>query len=208
MNWTDIKITFWMAAGNVKALVKTLNRWFTYARELLYWPVQQYNLDTAALFIIDMIAWERDIQRYNNEPEELYRLRVKHAYQNARDAGSVAGFKAIWARCGLGEVNVIERIDGEDWDIVLLSADVTTISKNETLINLLIEKYGRTCRRYQLRTVSTAKVEIYTTNITAGLSISIATSATALLLSTPSNALTLNNAFLKINGQYLTYTQE
>lgn len=206
MDWQEIKLTFWMAKGNTIALVKTLNRWFTYIRDLLYWPVQQYDIETAALFIVDMIAWERDVQRYKNEPENLYRLRVKHAYQNALDAGTVAGFKAIWTRCGLGEVDIIERIDGEDWDIVLLSADATTISKNETLINLLIEKYGRTCRRYQLRTVSTAKVEIYTTNVTAGLSISVATAVTALAASTPPNALTLNNAFLKLNGQYLTYT--
>ena len=196
MNWTDIKITFWMAAGNVKALVKTLNRWFTYARELLYWPVQQYNLDTAALFIIDMIAWERDIQRYNNEPEALYRARVKYAYQNARDAGTVAGFKAIWARCGLGEVEITERIDGEDWDIVQLWSDVQIMADNPELIRILIEKYGRTCRRYQIASKASTSAGTVSGVLTAQGGIAVATAQTDF-----SDVLTNDEGPLILNGE-------
>lgn len=196
MNWQEIKISFWMAAGNTVALVKTLNRWFQYIRDLLHWPVQQYDLETAPLFIVDMIAEERDVQRYRGEPESLYRSRVIHAYQNARDAGTVAGFKAIWARCGLGECEIVERIPGEDWDIVQLWSDVQIIADNPELIRILIEKYGRTCRRYQI--ASRAKINAGTTSgvLTAEGAIAVATAQTDF-----SDVLTTDNGPLNINGE-------
>lgn len=196
ITWTDVKISFWMAAGNTVALLKTINRWFTYVKDLLQWPVQQYNLETAPLFIVDMIAEERDVQRYRNEPESLYRLRVIHAYQNARDAGTVAGFKAIWARCGLGEVAVFERVPGEDWDVIQLWSDVNVIADNPELIRILIEKYGRTCRRYQIASRATITANTAAAVLTAGNGIAVAAAQTDF-----SSVLTTEEGPLTINGQ-------
>lgn len=196
MNWQEIKISFWMAAGNTVALVKTLNRWFQYIRDLLHWPVQQYDLETAPLFIVDMIAEERDVQRYRGEPESLYRSRVINAYQNARDAGTVAGFKAIWARCGLGDCEIVERIPGEDWDIVQLWSDVQIIADNPELIRILIEKYGRTCRRYQIASRATIDAGTKAGALTAEGAIAVATAQTDF-----SDVLTTDTGPLTINGQ-------
>ncbi len=149
----DIKFTFWMAAGNMRAMARTLTRWYQYVKEIAGWPIQQFDIDTAALFVVDLIAWERDVQRFNGEPEWLYRLRVKHAYANARDAGTVAGFYRIWQRMGLGYLTVRERIEGRDWDIVELLINEKGIAENSGLLDIIVEKYGRTCRRYEWTTM-------------------------------------------------------
>ena len=137
----------------MRAMARTLTRWYQYVKEIAGWPIQQFDIDTAALFVVDLIAWERDVQRFNGEPEWLYRLRVKHAYANARDAGTVAGFYRIWQRMGLGYLQVRERIEGRDWDIVELLINEKGIAENSGLLDIIVEKYGRTCRRYEWTTM-------------------------------------------------------
>lgn len=160
MNWKNITFDFWMFKGNTRALANTFNRWFLYAKTLLIWPANQLDIDKATIFMVDMIAWERDVHRFNDEPESLYRKRVKYAYVNARDAGSVAGFKRIWHRVGLGDVVIEERVNGWEWDVVLLSVDAESIAKDSNLMNILIEKYGRTCRRYLVGTLACKNISI------------------------------------------------
>lgn len=165
MNWQDITVSFWMAKGNTKAMLQFLNAWFLYVKELLMWPIQQFDVDTCALFVVDMIAWERDVERVNQEPEWLYRRRVKFAYANARDGGTVAGFKRIWERMELGYLEIEERIDGRDWDIVNLVVSESAVSENPELLDIIIEKYGRTCRRYEWTTIANTRTNIRTATI-------------------------------------------
>lgn len=165
MDWQNLQLSFWMSKGNTKNLLQFLNSWFLYLRSLLLWPIQQFDLDTCALFIVDMIAWERDVERFNQEPEWLYRRRVKFAYANARDAGTVAGFKRIWERMQLGYLEIEERIDGRDWDVVNLVVSESAVSENPELLDIIIEKYGRTCRRYEWTTIANTRVNIRTATI-------------------------------------------
>ncbi|EDV6094794.1 hypothetical protein AA490_005094, partial [Salmonella enterica subsp. enterica] len=67
--------------------------------------------------ILNLIAWQYDISRFDGESLPLYRKRVKYAFINAQDAGSVAGFKAIFERLEIGFVEIQERQPGIDWDI-------------------------------------------------------------------------------------------
>lgn len=168
MAFPGIKFSFWMQAGNMLAMVRTLNRWYRYVCDVALWPVQQFDIDTAALFVVDMLAWERDVQRFNQEPEWLYRQRVKFAYINARDAGTVAGFRRIWERMGLGYMELEERLDGRDWDIVRLTVTESTLVEQPELLNIIIEKYGRTCRRYEWTTIVNTGVNIRTAHIEHG----------------------------------------
>lgn len=165
MDWKNITLPFWMNAGNSAALVRTANRWFFYVKELISWPAAQYDIDKAALFIVDLLAWERDVQRFNQEPEWLYRRRVKFAYANARDAGSVAGFKKIWARMELGYIEIEERLPNRDWDVVRLLVTESAISEQPELLAILIEKYGRTCRRYELTTISNLSLSMRSSSV-------------------------------------------
>lgn len=174
MEWVKLKFKFWMAAGNVKQYSDFLNAWFIYVRGLLLFPVKQFDAEAANIYLVDLLAWQRDIVRFNQEPEWLYRRRVKHAYANARDSGTAAGFARIWQRMELGFLEIQERIDGRDWDIVELTVTESTIAQQPELLDIIIEKYGRTCRRYEWTTktnlknqVLSAHVEYESENITA-----------------------------------------
>ena len=160
MKWENIKFSFWMNKGNLANYSRFLNRWYKYVSNLLLWPINQFDLETAELFVVDLLAWERDVERFHAEPESLYRTRVKYAYANAVDSGSVAGFKKVAERLGLGIIGINERIAGRDWDVVGLSVPDSVIAEKGKLLDVIIEQYGLTCRQYEWTTTATLKTII------------------------------------------------
>lgn len=154
MEWKKINPVFWLSSGNLNAYASFLDRWYQYAKTLLEWPAKQLDVDVADLFIVDLLAWERDIERFSGEPEWLYRRRVKFAYHNVKDAGSAQGFKRIWERMELGYINIEERIPGRDWDVVKLTVTDHALSQYPELINVILSHYAITCRRYELTTLA------------------------------------------------------
>jgi len=85
---------------------------------------------------------------------------VKYAYINAKDAGSVYGFKRIFARLGIGYIEIEERITGQDWDVVAIRMSDSQFSENQALVTQLVLHYGRTCRRYTWQILETLPVEV------------------------------------------------
>jgi hypothetical protein len=110
--------------------------------------------------LLDLLAWQRDISRFKDEPESLYRLRVKFAFINAVDAGSTAGLKRILQRLGVGYVEIDERMPDRDWDVVMLRLSDSQLSLNPELLRVLIQQYGRTCRRYDFVTLTPVSLRI------------------------------------------------
>lgn len=165
MNFPGVVLKFWKGMGNLLAYASFLNSWFEYVKGLLLFPTKQFDAETANIFIVDLLAWERDIERFNAEPEWLYRKRVKYAYANARDAGTAAGFKRIWERMELGHLEINERIDGRDWDIVSLEVTESVISDRPELLDIIIEKYGRTCRRHEWYTKASITMNVLAVDI-------------------------------------------
>ncbi|GAA4649021.1 phage tail protein [Kistimonas scapharcae] len=140
--------------GELVKFARVMDKWWNQVQAWLYWPLTGFDVDNAPLVIVDMIAWQRDIDRYPGEPEWLYRRRVKHAKANAEDAGSVIGFKRIWERMELGYIELDERIPGQDWDIIRLNITETLIAERPELLDIIIRMYGRTCRRYEWTTIA------------------------------------------------------
>ena len=126
----------------------------------MQWPLLQMDADTCHLTVLDLLAWQRDISRFKDEPESLYRLRVKFAFINAVDAGSTAGLKRILQRLGVGYVEIDERMPDRDWDVVLLRLSDSQLSQNPELMRVLIQQYGRTCRRYDFVTITPVSLRI------------------------------------------------
>jgi hypothetical protein len=149
MDMDKIKLPFWMANGHLKKYSDFLTAWFVLVKDWVTYPLNSFDIDTTSIRIVDLFAWERDITRFNAEPEWLYRKRVKFAYQNARDAGSLAGFKAIWARMELGALEIHEHVPGREWDIIQMEVEDKTLADNPELLNIMIAKYGLACRRYE-----------------------------------------------------------
>ena len=116
-------------------------------------PLGQMDALTCSENTLELMAWDRDIKRFEGEPLSLLRKRVKYAALNAKDAGSVAGFKRIFERLDIGIVAFKEREDAVQWDVCTIELTDGDISNNTKLVQTLIEQYGRTCRRYRFQVI-------------------------------------------------------
>lgn len=147
-----IDLPFWLDGVEITKLKASAQAWWESVEGWMRWPLLQMDAETCHLAVLDLLAWQRDITRFRGESETLYRLRVKYAFINAIDAGSVAGFKRIFQRLGIGEVRISERQPDRDWDIVQLHLTDEQLSNNPSLLDMIIHQYGRTCRRYEFVT--------------------------------------------------------
>ncbi|OPA87124.1 phage tail protein [Pseudomonas fluorescens] len=155
-----LNLPFWLDGPQLAKLKAAAQSWWEKVEGWLQWPLLQMDADTCHLTVLDLLAWQRDISRFKDEPESLYRLRVKFAFINAVDAGSTAGLKRILQRLGVGYVEINERLPDRDWDVVLLRLSDSQLSQNPELMRVLIQQYGRTCRRYDFVTITPVSLRI------------------------------------------------
>jgi len=153
-------LPFWLDGPQLAKLKAAAQSWWETVEGWLQWPLLQMDAETCHLTVLDLLAWQRDISRFKDEPENLYRLRVKFAFLNAVDAGSTAGLKRILQRLGVGYVEIDERMADRDWDVVLLRLSDSQLSQNPELLRVLIQQYGRTCRRYDFVTITPVSLRI------------------------------------------------
>lgn len=155
-----LSLRFWLSGIELEKLTAAAQSWWEKVEGWLRWPLLQLDADTCHLVVLDLLAWQRDITRFKGEPEALYRLRVKYAFINAVDAGSTAGMKRILQRLGVGYVEIEERMPDRDWDVVLLRFSDSQLSQNPELLRVLIQQYGRTCRRYDFVTITPVPLRV------------------------------------------------
>lgn len=155
-----LKLPFWLDGKELNRLKTASQSWWEKVEGWMQWPLLQMDAETCHLTVLDLLAWQRDISRFKDEPESLYRLRVKFAFINAVDAGSTAGLKRILQRLGVGYVEIDERLPDRDWDVVLLRLSDSQLSQNPELMRVLIQQYGRTCRRYDFVTITPVSLRI------------------------------------------------
>ncbi|MGQ8702886.1 phage tail protein [Serratia marcescens] len=151
---SSITLPSWMRIGEPLKLAKAcLSFWTTYMG-WVYWPLRQLDPQTCSEWLLDVLAYQRDISRFVDEPLDLYRKRVTYAFVNAQDAGEVAGFIAIFERLGIGHVEIEERMPDQDWDVIGVTVTDNQITGNADLLMEIIRHYGRTCRRYEFRVMT------------------------------------------------------
>lgn len=143
-----IKLPVWMNQGDPARLANAAVQHWENIYQWLKFPVMQFDPLTCDERILFLYAYQRDVKRLNRESLSLYRKRIKHAYANAADSGSVIGFKNIFERLGIGTVQILERQPGYDWDVIILRLSDNQLTKNRELLADIIRQYGRTCRRY------------------------------------------------------------
>jgi len=149
-----LKLPFWLEGVELSKLRDAAQSWWAKVETWMNWPLLQLDAETCHLTVLDLLAWQRDIQRFQGEPETLYRKRVKYAFINAVDAGSSAGTVRIFQRLGVGYVEIEERFDSENWDVIRLYLTDGQLSANPVLLRVLMQQYGRTCRRYEFATIT------------------------------------------------------
>lgn len=145
-----IKLPFWLdrKGSEINKIKSMFEKWWSIAWEYLQFLLRLTDEENCSEEIIYLIAYQRDITRFNNEPIELFRKRVKYALINAKEAGSTQGFKNIFERLGVGYVELEERFDETNWDVIKIRITDGQIAKHPELLNQIIRQYGRTCRRY------------------------------------------------------------
>ncbi|MGO4366640.1 phage tail protein [Pseudomonas sp. PAB10] len=156
----QLKLPFWLDGVQLTKLKAASQSWWEKVEGWMHWPLLQMDAETCHLTVLDLLAWQRDISRFKDEPESLYRLRVKYAFINAVDAGSIAGLKRILRRLGVGYAEIEERLPDRDWDVVMLRLSDSQLSENPELLRVLIQQYGRTCRRYDFVTITPIALRI------------------------------------------------
>ena len=149
--------------GRIKGeLLKLKNlavNWFNWVKNhLVLLTETDRNALTAPLFIVDLLAYERNITRFIDEPESLYRKRVFYAFINANEAGTTTGLKNIFLRLGIGEVTILEQNPNYDWDVITISLLEAELAANQPLLKVLLATYGRTCRRYVFESITTINI--------------------------------------------------
>lgn len=149
-----LKLPFWLEGVELSKLRDAAQTWWARVETWMNWPLLQLDAETCHLTVLDLLAWQRDIQRFQGEPESLYRKRVKYAFINAVDAGSSAGTVRIFQRLGVGYIEIEERFDSVNWDVVRLYLTDNQLSANPVLLRVLMQQYGRTCRRYEFATIT------------------------------------------------------
>lgn len=150
----------WMNKGEPLALLRTARTFWAEVYSWITWPLRQFDPLACIEPVLNLIAYDRDISRFSGEPLSLYRKRVAYAFINARDAGSVEGFINIFARLGIGYVELVERQPGIDWDVIMVRVTDSQIADNTQLMIQIIRQYGRTCRRYQFEVITSESLAI------------------------------------------------
>jgi len=149
-----LRLPTWMRKGEPEKLLKAARRFWAQVYGWITWPVSQFDPLTCSEPLLNLLAYDRDITRFNGEPLSLFRRRVAFAFINARDAGSVAGFISIFERLGIGYVELVERQPGIDWDVIQVRVSDSQVADNAQLLLQIIQQYGRTCRRYQFEVIT------------------------------------------------------
>lgn len=173
MRMPEIKFKYWMGRGELAKFAKALQAYWAHVEAVLKLPMQKHDPLTAPIGIVNLMAWERDVTRLGQEPEELFRIRVAHAYGFAREGGSIAGWEDMFAKLGYPHIVQDERLQNVDWDVVSLQIRDGDLSDVPKLLDTVIRQYGRTCRRYQYTTYIEMPVAARAQAVTAEQQVSV-----------------------------------
>lgn len=156
----------WEREGpNNKSLKSAFGAWWDKAEDWIKTPLNQMDAETCSGALLKYHAFQKDVTRFTDEPENLFRKRVKYAEQNAMDAGSKAGFIQIFERLGIGYLEILEREEEVNWDVISLRLSDSQIAENIDLLDYVIQQYGRTCRRYRLEVLTSIPVGIVVSDV-------------------------------------------
>ncbi|MDF4585998.1 hemolysin [Vibrio parahaemolyticus] len=172
MKIPEINLRYWMGRGELAKFARAMRNYWEHVRAAFEMPLQQHDPLTAPMALVNILAWQREVERLGQEPEALFRIRVAHAYGFARDAGTIAGWEEMFTKLGYPHITQDERLANVDWDVISLKikdGDLTNVPK---LLDTVIRQYGRTCRRYQYTSYVEMPLAARSKNIEAQYSMS------------------------------------
>lgn len=159
----NIKLPFWLnkKGSEINKIRSLFHKWWMFVWEYCLFLLKLTDEEKCSETVLNLIAYQRNITRFENEPLSLFRKRVKYALINAKDAGSTKGFQNIFMRLGVGYVELEERFDETNWDTIKIKVSDSQIAKNPQLMNEIIRHYGRTCRRYTFEILNNQNITLF-----------------------------------------------
>ena len=142
------KLPFWLKGTEPLKLAAAAKAFFTRWETWLNEVPAQADIANCSPVALELHAWERGIARLPGESEALWRERVRHAITTAVESGSKKGLKFILGVYGVLNFQVLERVVGDDWDIVRIELDPVSLSADSVLLGRIFNEWGRVCRRY------------------------------------------------------------
>ncbi|MGO3406746.1 phage tail protein [Marinomonas sp.] len=165
----------WLKSGEkINRLKDAFGVWWDKTEGWIKTPLNQMDAQTCSVTLLKYHAYQKDVERFADEPDELFRKRVGFAEKNAMDAGSKAGFIDIFQRLGIGYLEVVEREDEVNWDVISLRLSDSQVASNTELLSYIIQQYGRTCRRYELTVLTPIEMTVGVFEVGHGWSLDIA----------------------------------
>lgn len=149
MKIPEINLRYWMGRGELAKFARALRNYWEHVKAAFEMPLQQHDPLTAPIALVNILAWQRGVEKLGQEPEYLFRIRVAHAYGFSRDAGSVSGWEDMFEKLGYPHIAQDERLVNVDWDVISLKIRDGDLTKVPKLLDTVVRQYGRTCRRYQ-----------------------------------------------------------
>lgn len=158
----QIKLPFWLdkAGSEINKIRNLFEKWWTLTYGYFAFLFKIIDEENCSEQVLNLIAYQRDITRFEDEPLELFRKRVKYALINAKEAGSKQGFANIFVRLGIGYIEQDERFDEINWDVIRIHLTDKQLAGNSKLIENIIRHYGRTCRRYEFAVINSEEIVI------------------------------------------------
>lgn len=148
MHTLSERLPVWMKGAEVLALADAVEAcWSEIEVEIERLKAGQH-IESCHAEALKALAWERAVSRLEGESEGSWRGRVRTAFITAKQAGTLKGLTEILRREVDPDARLQERVDGLDWDIVLL--ELPTVVAIPTHFQELLAKWGQLCRRYTL----------------------------------------------------------
>ena len=151
---------YWMSRGELAKFAVALHNYWLRVEDVLRMPLAKHDPLTAPIGIVKLMAWEKDIEPLEREDEMIFRIRVASAYSFSRHGGETAGFKDMFGKLGVSWVEIHEREDQEQWDVVTIETADGELAQKNWLMNAMIRQYGRTCRRYRFNVTYPATMKM------------------------------------------------
>ncbi|XGB60667.1 hypothetical protein L0989_17475 [Vibrio gigantis] len=163
MKRPNFTLKHWMGKGEIYKLGQALLGYWDRVQAVLEWPLRQLDPMVAPIEFVDLMAWQRDIERLPKEPEHIYRIRVNFAYAFATGGGSEVGWETMFDQLGYPHIEIDERLNYYPWDVVSVKVRDSDLNEVPGLMDALVRQYGRTCRRYSFDVTTVAYPHISVT---------------------------------------------
>ncbi|MEY8240015.1 MAG: hypothetical protein RPT25_06695 [Cycloclasticus sp.] len=158
----NLKLPNWIKGTFLAKLVAAVQAWFVLLESFLLWPLQQLDVKTCHVGLLENYAYQRYIRKIYGEPEALYRLRIHTAFLNAEDAGTIPGIKKIFNRLGITITSINQHIAGRHWAVVEIEISDDVFAQYGAVLQEVMSGYGRLCRTYEFKIISHSTIRVRT----------------------------------------------